>query len=159
DNTTRGLRRRRDDDDRPFWQPVLNINSITPLIDRVPFNLGVVQLMLAQALLLSNDGRFLLPLRPRPKSASDTRAPVDIGVLPLCHPDPEQAVYVDDISPNMRESELADYLARYVKPEVAIGMTVFQSGEKSWVQIGRASCRERVQISGGAICVNGQCEQ
>jgi hypothetical protein len=126
-------RRRRDNDDAdPFFQPVLNITS---LVSFLPFSLENAQLLIAQIAPQTNEYRWATPLRPRAAIASTVGSTMPtishIENLMLLHPtDPCVA---DDITANMPDEELADYLEMTVKETLAIGMTIPSTSERAWV--------------------------
>lgn len=142
-----GGRRRHRDDIEPIWQGVLNINSLAP-IGNFPFSLELAQLLIAQVAVQSNDYRWSAPLRPRSSiGAPDGRGTMatisDIKNLMLVHPDQDIAKVYDDVSQNMTDDEFLRYLDITVKPDLAFGLTIPSSGEKSWV----LSIYERIATS------------
>lgn len=138
-----GGRRRRGsrEEELPFWQAVLNINSVAS--GDFPYSLELAQLLIAQIAQQSNDYRWATMLRPRSSMAEGYKPLVSLGHLYLMHPDVETACVVKDIGPNIKDDDLADYLDTTVKPDIAFGMTVPSSGEKSWV----LSIYERIAIA------------
>ncbi|MNQ02269.1 hypothetical protein D3C85_149380 [compost metagenome] len=138
-----GGRRRRGgrDVEAPFWQAVLNINSVGS--GDFPYSLELAQLLIAQSVQQSNDYRWATMLRPRSTMAEGLKPLTSLGHLFLMNPDEEAACVAKDIGPNINDNDLADYLDLTVKPDVAFGMTVPSSGEKSWV----LSIYERIAIA------------
>jgi hypothetical protein len=136
-----GRRRRGRDTESPFWQAVLNINSVGS--GDFPYSLELAQLLIAQAVQQSNDYRWATMLRPRATLAEGLKPLTSLGHLFLMNPDEEAACVAKDIGPNISDNDLADYLDLTVKPDVAFGMTVPSSGEKSWV----LSIYERIAIA------------
>ena len=132
----RGRGRNSRDQLEPFWQGVMNVNSIAPA-GNFPFSLELAQLLLAQIAVQSNDNRSANLLRPRAAIAAPgggTMAPTShIENLMLLHPDKDLAKVYDDVSQNMTDDELLDYLDITVLPDLAFGLTIPSSGEKSWV--------------------------
>lgn len=127
-----GSRRNRKSD-KPFWQAVLNINSISAA-QGFPFSLELAQLLLAPVALQSNDYRWASILRPRAAIGGGMKTIVEPGVLFLMHPDPEVAQVVEEVnSPNVSDDDLGDYLATVVHDRLAFGMTVPTAGERSWI--------------------------
>lgn len=126
-----GRRRHRDDPD-PFWQPVMNITSV---ISKLPFSLETAQLLIGQIAPQTNDYRWATPLRPRAAIAAPNGSTMPtishIENLTLLHP--HAPCVAEDITSNMPDEDLADYLELTVKEEIAIGMTIPSSGERSWV--------------------------
>lgn len=123
--------RGRNVEEAPFWQAVLNINAVSA--GDVPYSLELAQLLIAQIAQQSNDYRWATMLRPRSSMADGLKPLVNLGHLFLMHPDEQMATIVKDIGPNVKDDDLADYLDLTVKPDIAFGMTVPSSGEKSWV--------------------------
>lgn len=123
--------RGRNTEEAPFWQAVLNINAVAA--GDVPYSLELAQLLIAQIAQQSNDYRWATMLRPRSSMADGFKPLVNLGHLFLMHPDEQVATIVKDIGPNVKDDDLADYLDLTVKPDIAFGMTVPTSGEKSWV--------------------------
>lgn len=136
-----GRRRRGRDIEAPFWQAVLNINAVGS--GDFPYSLELSQLLIAQAVQQSNDYRWATMLRPRSTMAEGLKPLTSLGHLFLMNPDEEAACVAKDIGPNISDNDLADYLDLTVKPDVAFGMTVPSSGEKSWV----LSIYERIAIA------------
>lgn len=128
-------------EEAPFWQAVLNINSVGQ--GDFPYSLELAQLLIAQTALQSNDYRWATILRPRNTLAEGYKSITSLGHLFLMHPDEELAAVAKDIGPNINDNDLADYLDLTVKPQVAFGMTVPTSGEKSWV----LSIYERIALA------------
>lgn len=129
-------RRSRDEDLQPFLQAVMNITSITAA-PGFPFSLELALLLLAQAANQTNDYRWAAPLRPRSAIASANMGTMEtishIENLMLLNPDPDLRRVTDDITQNMSDEDLGDYLEITVRPKLAIGMTIPSSGEKAWV--------------------------
>jgi len=114
----------------------MNVNSIAP-VGNFPFSLELAQLLLAQIAVQSNDHRWSAPLRPRSAIGAPNGGTMattsHIENLMLLHPNPSLAKVYDDVSQNMTDDELLDYLDITVLPELTFGMTIPSSGEKSWV--------------------------
>jgi len=130
-------RRKSQEDGEPFIQAVLNITSIAPAAN-FPFSLELALLLLAQANLQSNDYRWASQLRPRtaisnPDGTGVMKPTSNINCLHLLNPNRDFAKIFDDVSPNMDDNDLSDYLAFTVFPKLAIGMMIPSSGEKSSV--------------------------
>jgi hypothetical protein len=130
-------RRKSQEDGLPFIQAVLNITSIAPA-PNFPFSLELALLLLAQANLQSNDYRWASQLRPRtaisnPDGTGVMKPTSNINCLHLLNPNRDFAKIFDDVSPNMDDNDLSDYLAFTVFPKLAIGMMIPSSGEKSSV--------------------------
>lgn len=136
-----GRRRRGRDVESPFWQAVLNINAVGS--GDFPYSLELAQLLIAQSVQQSNDYRWATMLRPRSTLAEGLKPLTSLGHLFLMNPDEEAACVAKDIGPNINDNDLADYLDLTVKPDIAFGMTVPSSGEKSWV----LSIYERIAIA------------
>lgn len=129
----RRRRRDRDDRDQPFWQAVLNVNSIATGRG-IPYSLEMAQLLLAQVALQSNNYRWASILRPKQMLAGGLKPVMSLGHLYLMHPDEELAGVADDVnSPNISDDDLGDFLDMTVHPDIIFGMTVPSSGEKSWI--------------------------
>jgi len=141
-----GSRRRRaggrDEVDQPFWQPVFNITSINCPAG-IPFSLELAQLLLAQVALQSNDYRWANVLRPRSTIAGGLKPVAQLSHLHLLNPDKEKAAVINDVSQNMSDPDLYDFLDVTVKPEIVFGMAIPSSGEKSWV----LSIYERIALA------------
>ena len=130
-------RRKSQEEGEPFIQAVLNITSIAPAAN-FPFSLELALLLLAQANMQSNDYRWAAQLRPKTAIAAPDGTGVmavtsNINCLHLLNPNRDFAKVFDDVSPNMDDQDLSDYLAFTVFPKLAIGMMIPSSGEKSWV--------------------------
>lgn len=130
-------RRKSQEEGEPFIQAVLNITSIAPA-PNFPFSLELALLLLAQANLQSNDYRWASQLRPRtaisnPDATGVMKPTSNINCLHLLNPNRDFAKIFDDVSPNMDDNDLSDYLAFTVFPKLAIGMMIPSSGEKSSV--------------------------
>lgn len=129
-----GGRRRHSDRPEPFWRPVINITSITAPA-KVPFNLELAQLALSMIALQSNDYRWATILRPtnRPSGKDLIKPLTELKYLWLMHPDEDKACIYDDLSSNISDAELGDFLDDTVRQDPAFGLTIPSSGEKSWV--------------------------
>jgi len=130
-------RRKSQEDGLPFIQAVLNITSIAPA-PNFPFSLELALLLLAQANLQSNDYRWASQLRPRtaisnPDGTGVMKPTSNINCLHLLNPNRDFAKIFDDVSTNMDDNDLSDYLAFTVFPKLAIVMMIPSSGEKSSV--------------------------
>lgn len=125
----------RDEDSKPFWQPVYNITDVNCPAG-LPFSLELAQLLIAQVAIQSNDYRWANVLRPRQTIAAPgvgtMKALSQLSHLHLLHPDKEKAGVITDISQNLPDADLYDFLDVTVKPEIAFGMMIPSSGEKSW---------------------------
>lgn len=121
-------------EDVPFWTPVLDITSIGG--DSVaPHSMEHALYLIAQMALQTNDYRWARALRPKVvnKLEKGSLEPlIDLGWMNFYNPNEELAGYVDGISVNITDEQLGDFLTTVVNPEVAIGMTVGSSSEKSW---------------------------
>lgn len=130
-------RRKSQEEGEPFIQAVLNITSIAPAAN-FPFSLELALLLLAQANMQSNDYRWASQLRPKtaisnPDGTGVMKVTSNINCLHLLNPNRDFAKIYDDVSPNMDDNDLSDYLAFTVFPKLAIGMMIPSSGEKSSV--------------------------
>lgn len=135
---TRLGRRRRGRDDRDenpaFMQPVININAISSVED-YPYSLELIQLGLGGgAALFSSDLRWYNMLRPR-NNLGGRLKPVfklaDLALLADLDPDVRDEI-MERVSPNMDEGDFADFVDDIVKPDVAYGMVIPTSSERSW---------------------------
>lgn len=135
DNSRYGLMSRRDNAPQPFWQGVLDVRGLTGN-PHFPFSLEQSIYQLAQITPLTNSHRWIRALTPRNAAANQTgvtNSLVDLGWLNYYNPNPEQAAYVEDITANTPEEVLVDYLASVVRPDIAVGMTLPNSNDKSWI--------------------------
>lgn len=123
---------RKEEDNEPFFQAVYNITSINSP-PGVPYSLELAQLLIAQVALQTNDNRWANVLRPRATIGGNMKPAFQPSHLHLLNPDKELRAVVSDVSQNMSDADLYDFLDVTVKPNIAIGMSVPSSGEKSWV--------------------------
>lgn len=119
----------------PFWQAVLDVRGLggSP---NVPYSLEQAIYQLAQITPLTNDHRWIRALSPRNAVADQkgvVNSLVDLGWLNYYNPNTEAGGYIDDITANTPEDVLVEYLAGVVKPEIAVGMTLPNSNDKSWI--------------------------
>lgn len=132
---TLGRRRRnrdnRDQDDT-FWQAVLQVNSLTAS-KQFPYSLELVQLLLSQCALLSNDFRWAGILRPRTAFAGGLKPLVDLGMMNILNPNRDKAGIIEDVTPNIEDEDLGDVIGDMVAEKIAFGLTVPSSGESAWV--------------------------
>lgn len=135
-----GRRRSRDDDNEPFWQPVINITDIVGE-QNVPWSIENSLLLLGATSILANDFRWIEGLRQRP--GSQYKSLEDLSVLTLAHPDPTRRGVSEDITPNTSDAELSDYLNCTTRPEVYYGMILSAGSEKGWAN----SIFERIALA------------
>ena len=133
-----GRRRRRDRDEvRPFYQAVLNINSIVPSTPKIPFTLETVLLTLDLAARATDNLRWAAAFRPRPFSEPTAGNPDQLMKLPdfpRLNPDGgEKAARIENMPTHLSDSDLFEFLEAHVLPDVAVAMTVPSSGAYSWV--------------------------
>ena len=133
DHSRYGIMSRRDKGPQPFWQGVLDVRGLTGN-PHFPFSLEQAIYQLAQITPLTNSHRWIRALTPRNAAANQTgvtNSLVDLGWLNYYNP--EQGAYVEDITANTPEEVLVDYLASVVRPDIAVGMTLPNSNDKSWI--------------------------
>lgn len=132
----------------PFWQAVLEVRNISGA-KGLPFSREQMLYQLAQIAHLTNDYKWVRTLTPRmvadgAGANSNIISPlVDLGVLNIYNPDEKEAGYIDNISYRTSEDELIGYLSQTVRPDIAVGLTLPNSGEKSWL----TSIFERIALS------------
>lgn len=130
----RGFARRRNSRDRdfdPFLRGVLNVNSIIPTTPDVPYTLESVLLNLDMVTQLTNDYRWVAALRPRPGNHNQLLS--KLADFPLLNPDPAFRGSIKDLPVNLSDSDLMDYMAKHVHPDVATAITIPTSAAQSWV--------------------------
>lgn len=122
-------RRLRQQEEQPFWQPILTITAL---------NRRTAQFSLQQALLgiaslapVSDDYWWLNLLRPV-EGQQDLR---DIGYLPVLSPtaEAEDRKYVKGLTAGISDTQLQDYLGDLVKQDLAYAIDVPDSTENSWL--------------------------
>lgn len=121
-------RRRRNNDEEPFWQPIMTVTSIT----RRTAQFGLPQALLAMSSLapLSDDFGWLDLLRPV-EGQQDFR---DIGMLPVLNPaGGEDAKAIKGINAGISDDKLRDYLADLVKEDLAFAIDIPDATENSWL--------------------------
>lgn len=135
-----GRRRSREDDQDPFWQPIINITDIVGE-QNIPWSIENSLLMLGATSILANDFRWVEGLRQRP--GSQYKSLEDLSVLTLAHPDPARRGVSEDITPNTGDAELSDYLNCTTRPSVYYGMVLAAGSEKGWAN----SIFERIALA------------
>lgn len=135
-----GRRRSREDDQDPFWQPIINITDIVGE-QNVPWSIENSLLLLGTTSILANDFRWVEGLRQRP--GSQYKSLEDLSVLTLAHPDPARRGVSEDITPNTGDAELSDYLNCTTSPKVYYGMVLSAGSEKGWAN----SIFERIALA------------
>lgn len=128
-----GRRRRgsREDEPEAFYAPIFNITGIQAA-PGLPFTLEMAQFLIAQTALQSNEYRWANVLRPRNVIGGGLKAISQLSHLHLLNPDAEKQGIIEDISQNMSDDDLFDFLDVTVKPDIIYGLIVPSSGEKAW---------------------------
>lgn len=119
---------------KPFWTPVLDITSIGSG-SSIAHSLEHALYLMAQIVLQTNDFRWARALRPKVINNADKRSItplIDLGWLSQYNPNPDKRGYAEDITVNVTDEDLGNYLTEVVSQDVAIGMTIGSSSEKSW---------------------------
>lgn len=135
-------RRRSRDEERPFWQAVLNITDIVGEVG-IPWSIENSLLLMGSTTLLANNFRWVEGLRPR--SGTEYKPLEELSALWLAHPDPKSRGVAQDITPNTEDGELSDFLDFTVNPEPYYGMVLSIGSEKGWAN----SIFERIALAEG----------
>lgn len=130
-----GGRFAKNNDNQPFWLPVLEINSVG-IDSEIPHSLEYFLYMITQMSVQTNNYRWARSLRPKHINNTIRNSVtnlIDLGWLNYYNPNQEMKGYVEGIGPNVTDNELSNYLSNVVRPEISIGLSIGSSSEKSWL--------------------------